>query len=57
MSVGGGGAGSHTFAEVARSRSSRERFAQTAKAFVEQYNLDGIDSELSSYSKVCRKAK
>ena len=45
MSVGGGGQGSQTFAEVARSKSTRERFAESAKEFVLRYNLDGIDSE------------
>lgn len=45
LSVGGGGKGSETFAEAARTPASRERFAQTARDLVMQYNLDGIDSE------------
>ncbi|KAF2202873.1 chitinase 1 precursor [Delitschia confertaspora ATCC 74209] len=43
LSIGGGGKGSETFAEVAKHRASRERFAQTAKEWVQKYGLDGID--------------
>ncbi|KAF2807043.1 chitinase 1 precursor [Mytilinidion resinicola] len=43
LSVGGGGKGSETFAEAARTPASRERFAQTARDLCIQYNLDGID--------------
>jgi len=46
LSVGGGGKGSEPFAEVARHQSKRERFAQTALALVQQFGIDGIDSEL-----------
>ncbi|KAF2187635.1 glycoside hydrolase family 18 protein [Zopfia rhizophila CBS 207.26] len=43
LSIGGGGKGSEPFAEVARHQASRERFAQTALAMVQQFGLDGID--------------
>lgn len=44
LSVGGGGAGSEPFAAAASTDETRERFASTAKALVNKYNLDGIDS-------------
>ncbi|KAF1997653.1 glycoside hydrolase family 18 protein [Amniculicola lignicola CBS 123094] len=43
LSVGGGGKGSEPFAEVARHRESRERFAQSALALVQKFGIDGID--------------
>ncbi|KAK7520096.1 class V chitinase-like protein [Phyllosticta citriasiana] len=47
LSVGGGGAGSEPFAAAASTDETRERFAATAKALVNKYNLDGIDSAFS----------
>jgi hypothetical protein len=47
LSVGGGGKGSEPFAAVARDPSRRERFAQTALGLVQQFGIDGIDSESS----------
>jgi chitinase len=56
LSVGGGGKGSEPFAEVARNQASRERFGQTARGLVQQFGIDGIDSECSwcllEYSKL-----
>jgi chitinase len=46
LSVGGGGKGSEPFAEVARHQGTREKFAQTALALVQQFGIDGIDSKL-----------
>jgi len=46
LSVGGGGKGSEPFAQVAADPASREKFAQTALALVQQFGIDGIDSEL-----------
>ncbi|KAF2266024.1 glycoside hydrolase [Lojkania enalia] len=43
LSVGGGGKGSEPFAQVAAHQTSRERFAQTALALVQQFGIDGID--------------
>lgn len=48
LSIGGGGKGSENFAAVARSRSSLDTFARTARALVDQYGLDGIDGEMVS---------
>jgi chitinase len=45
LSVGGGGKGSEPFAEVARHKHSRERFAETAFGLVQQFGIDGIDSK------------
>lgn len=45
LSVGGGGKGSEPFAAVAREQHSRERFAQSALGLVQQFGIDGIDSE------------
>jgi chitinase len=45
LSVGGGGKGSEPFAEVARHQASRDRFAQSALALVQQFGIDGIDSK------------
>jgi chitinase len=45
LSVGGGGKGSEPFAAVARNPASRETFARTAFALVEQFGIDGIDSK------------
>jgi len=44
LSVGGGGKGSDNFAAVAANHASRERFAHTARELVNEYGLDGIDS-------------
>jgi chitinase len=45
LSVGGGGKGSEPFAAVARDPACRETFARTALGLVQQFNLDGIDSQ------------
>jgi chitinase len=45
LSVGGGGKGSEPFAGVARDPACRERFAQTSLALVQQFGIDGIDSQ------------
>lgn len=45
LSVGGGGKGSEPFAGVARDPAHRERFAQSSLALVQQFGIDGIDSE------------
>jgi chitinase len=47
LSVGGGGKGSEPFAAVARNPASRETFARTAFGLVQQFGIDGIDSELA----------
>jgi chitinase len=44
LSVGGGGKGSENFALVARSQSRTETFVRTARALVDQFGLDGLDS-------------
>jgi hypothetical protein len=43
LSVGGGGKGSENFARVARSPPAVEKFASSARALVDQFDLDGID--------------
>ncbi|KAL7267346.1 hypothetical protein RUND412_010073 [Rhizina undulata] len=43
LSIGGGGKGSDNFASTARDHEKRERFARTAREFVVEYGLDGID--------------
>ncbi|KAI9684084.1 MAG: Vacuolar protein sorting-associated protein 53 [Trizodia sp. TS-e1964] len=43
LSIGGGGPGSEHFPEVAASPAARENFARSAKALVDEYNLNGID--------------
>ena len=45
LSVGGAGEGSIAFASVASSPIARPQFAKSAKAIVDQYDLDGIDSK------------
>jgi len=45
LSVGGGGKGSEPFAAVARDPACRQRFAQSALGLVQQFGIDGIDSE------------
>lgn len=47
LSVGGGGKGSEPFAGVARDPARRERFAQSSLALVQQFGIDGIDSQFS----------
>ena len=44
LSVGGGGPGSAPFAEVASSGTTRNTFAMSARALIDEYGLDGIDS-------------
>lgn len=44
LSVGGGGEGSAPFAEVAGNGTKRNTFATSARALVDEYGLDGIDS-------------
>ncbi|KAH8700682.1 glycoside hydrolase [Talaromyces proteolyticus] len=43
LSVGGGGKGSENFAKVARSPPAVEIFIRSARALVDQFELDGID--------------
>lgn len=45
LSVGGGGAGSQHFAEVASEPTTRENFGRTARDLVITYKLDGLDSK------------
>ena len=44
LSIGGGGKGSENFARMAGNAEARERFAHSARALVDEYGLDGIDS-------------
>ena len=54
LSIGGGGPGSAPFAEVASSGTKRNTFAMSARALVDEYGLDGIDSTLVvSYPWLC----
>lgn len=48
LSIGGGGKGSENFAKVARNPPAVEIFARSARALVDQFGLDGIDSTASS---------
>lgn len=50
LSVGGGGKGSEPFAGVARDPARRERFAQSSLALVQQFGIDGIDSQYTHIS-------
>ncbi|KAF2675061.1 chitinase [Microthyrium microscopicum] len=43
LSVGGGGAGSDKFPLMAQDPTTRTRFADSARAMVDKYELDGID--------------
>jgi len=43
VSVGGGGAGSAGFSEMAATPEGRAKFVDSAVAIVQKYNLDGID--------------
>lgn len=43
LSVGGGGKGSNNFDQIAADPGKRDKFARSAKALCETYNLDGID--------------
>lgn len=43
VSVGGGGAGSAGFSDMAVTAEGRRKFVDSAMALVEKYNLDGID--------------
>lgn len=43
LSVGGSGKGSENFAKVARSPPAVEKFVISARALVDQFDLDGID--------------
>ena len=45
VSIGGGDTASSPFASVAANPQSRETFAKSARALVDKYGLDGIDSE------------
>lgn len=45
LSLGGGGAGSAPFADVASNGIVRSIFAQNARQIVDAYGLDGIDSK------------
>lgn len=44
VSIGGGGEGSAHFAAIARDGAVRMRFANAARAFVDEYGFDGLDS-------------
>jgi len=44
LSIGGAGEGSTAFAEVASQSGTRSHFASSARAIVDTYKLDGIDS-------------
>jgi len=44
LSIGGAGEGSIAFAKVAGQSSTRSHFASSARAIVDTYKLDGIDS-------------
>lgn len=46
ISVGGAGSG-EMFAAVASDPELREKFAHSARSFVDQYGFDGIDSKLT----------
>jgi len=46
LSVGGGGKGSENFANVARNPAAVEIFVTSARALVDQFGLDGIDSTI-----------
>jgi chitinase len=48
LSVGGGGEGSKPFAGVARDPACREQFARSSLALVQQFGIDGIDSEYTT---------
>jgi chitinase len=48
ISIGGGGEGSAHFAAIAHDGALRMRFANSARALVDEYGLDGIDSESAS---------
>jgi chitinase len=43
VSIGGGGAGSAGFSEMAATPEGRAKFVDSAMAMVEKYNLDGVD--------------
>jgi hypothetical protein len=47
LSVGGGGQASEPFARIAADAMSIETFASSARALVDEYGLDGIDSKVS----------
>lgn len=57
LSIGGGGKGSENFASVARNPSALARFAQSARELVDQFGLDGIDSEMLWFYKTLSKWK
>lgn len=48
LSVGGGGKGSENFAKVSRNPPAVEVFVKSARALVDQFSLDGIDSTAAS---------
>jgi chitinase len=43
VSVGGGGKGSAPFSDMAFTREGRKKFIESCVAFLEKYNLDGVD--------------
>lgn len=43
VSVGGGGKGSAQFSDMAYTKESRAKFIESCVAFIEKYNLDGVD--------------
>lgn len=47
LSIGGGG-GSATFPVIAASEAAREALARSARAFVDRFAFDGIDSQSRS---------
>lgn len=52
LSIGGSGKGSENFARVAASPEAVANFAYSARALVDQFGLDGVDSMLYSCQKV-----
>ncbi|KAL8714895.1 MAG: hypothetical protein Q9220_001408 [cf. Caloplaca sp. 1 TL-2023] len=44
LSIGGGGKGSDPFAGVASNPSTREKFASSARAFLDAHGFDGLDN-------------
>lgn len=46
LSVGGGGKGSENFAQVARNPKAVANFVASARQLVDQFQLDGIDSNI-----------
>lgn len=52
LSIGGSGKGSENFAKVASSPAAVAQFAHSARALVDQFELDGIDGIRKTTRKV-----